>query len=150
MVFLLLGRGAYLPVIKQLAEEKHLTNIVFKDFIPQQDYLRLLASCDVGMIILNEKMATPNFPSKALSYLNMKVPILAAVDHVTDFGVYLEDNRAGLWGFSDDIKGLKKQLLKYYNSRELCKETAQRGYDLFINNMTPDCAYRFISSQIGI
>lgn len=150
MIFLLLGRGAYLPVIKQLAEEKHLTNIVFKDFIPQQDYLRLLASCDVGMIILNEKMATPNFPSKALSYLNMKVPILAAVDHVTDFGVYLEDNGAGLWGFSDDIEGLKKQLLKYYKSRELCKETAQRGYDLFINNMTPDCAYRFISSQIGI
>lgn len=150
MVFLLLGRGAYLPVIRRMVQDKHLTNVMFKDFIPQQDYLRLLASCDVGMIILNEQMATPNFPSKSLSYLNMKVPILAALDHVTDFGVYLEENGAGLWSYSDDIKGLKKQLLKYYNSKELREETARRGYELFINNMTPECAYKFISSQIGI
>lgn len=150
MVFLLLGKGAYLPVIKQMAEDRRLTNVMFKDFIPQQDYLRLLASCDVGMIILNEKMATPNFPSKSLSYLNMKVPILAALDHVTDFGEYLQEKGAGLWSFSDDIDSLKKQLLKYYHSKELRMETAQRGYDLFIDNMTPECTYRFICSQIGI
>lgn len=150
MVFLLLGKGTYLPVIKQMAEEKDLSNVIFKDFIPQQDYLRLLASCDVGLIILNEKMATPNFPSKALSYLNMKVPVLAALDHVTDFGEYLEENGAGLWSYSDDIDGLKKQLLKYYNSKELRDQTAQRGYDLFMNNMTPESAYNFISLQIGI
>ena len=150
VVFLLLGRGSYLPVIKQMAEEKNLTNVMFKDYIPQQDYLRLLASCEVGMIILNEKMATPNFPSKSLSYLNMRVPILAALDHVTDFGVYLEENGAGLWGYSDDIETLKGQLLKYYNSKELREETARRGYELFVNNMTPECAYNYISSQIGI
>jgi len=150
MVFLLLGKGSYLPVIKQMAEDKQLSNVVFKDFIPQQDYLRLLASCDVGMIILNEKMATPNFPSKSLSYLNSRVPILAALDHITDFGEYLEENGAGLWGYSDDIEGLKKQLLKYYNSKELREQTARRGYELFVNNMTPECAYNFISSQIGI
>lgn len=149
IVFLLLGKGVYLPVIKQMAEKRHLTNVMFKDFIPQQDYLRLLASCDVGMIILNEKMATPNFPSKSLSYLNSKVPILAALDHVTDFGVYLEENGAGLWGYSDDIGSLKCQLLKYYNSKELRVETARNGYELFINNMTPECAYESIISQIG-
>lgn len=150
MVFLLLGKGSYLPVIKQMAENKHLSNVLFKDFIPQQDYLRLLASCDVGMIILNENMATPNFPSKAMSYLNMKVPILAALDHVTDFGSYLEENGAGLWGYSDDIETLKRQLLKYYNSKELREETARKGYDLFINNMAPECAYNSICSQIGL
>lgn len=150
MVFLLLGRGTYLPVIKQMVEEKRLTNVLFKDFIPQQDYLCLLASCDVGMIILNEKMATPNFPSKSLSYLNMKVPVLAALDRVTDFGKYLRENGAGLWSYSDNIEDLKEQLLKYYHSKELREETACRGYELFINNMTPECAYKFISSQIGI
>lgn len=150
IVFLLLGRGAYLPVIKQMVEEKRLSNVLFKDFIPQQDYLRLLASCDVGMIILNEKMATPNFPSKSLSYLNMKVPVLAALDHVTDFGKYLEENGAGLWSYSDDIEGLKVQLLKYYNSKELRSNTAERGYELFTRTMTPKYAYNSICSQISI
>ena len=150
MVFLLLGKGAYLSVIKQMVEDKRLTNVVFKEFLPQQEYLQLLASCDVGMIILNEKMATPNFPSKSLSYLNMKIPDLAALDHVTDFGKYLEEYGAGLWSYSDDIDSLKEHLLKYYHSKELREETARRGYELFINNMTPKCAYKIISSQIGI
>ena len=41
MVFLILGKGAYLPVIKRMAKEKNLRNVIFKDFIPQKQYLQL-------------------------------------------------------------------------------------------------------------
>lgn len=150
MLFLLVGKGAYLSVIKNLVEEKQLSNVIFRDFVPQQEYLQLLAVCDVGLIILNEKMATPNFPSKSLSYFNARVPVLAAIDHVTDFGEYLEENKAGLWGFSDDRDGLKSQLLKYYHSKELREETASNAYDLFVNNMTPEHAYLNICKHLCI
>lgn len=149
MVFLILGRGAYLPVIKQMAEEKGLHNVIFKDFIPQEKYLQLLGSCDVGLIVLNEKMATPNFPSKSLSYFNLKVPVLGALDHVTDFGEMLVENNAGLWAFSDDIQNLKAELMKYYHSTELRKTTAENAYNLFMNTMTPEYAYSIIINQIN-
>lgn len=150
IVFLILGRGAYLSVIKQLVAEKGLCNVVFKDFLPQDQYMSFLASCDVGLIILNEKMATPNFPSKSLSYLNMKVPILAALDHTTDFGKYLEENKAGQWGYSDDIPTLKERLLSYYHSKELREQVKENGYRLFINELTTVKAYERIINKLKV
>ena len=148
MVFLILGRGSYLPVIKQMAEAKGLHNVIFKDFIPQEQYLQLLGTCNVGLIVLNEKMATPNFPSKSLSYFNLKVPVLAALDHVTDFGDMMTENKAGLWAYSDDIPRLKEKLMDYYNSSELRTTTADNAYNLFMETMTPKYAYSMIIKQI--
>ena len=103
IVFLVLGRGERLLSLKKYASDLKLNNIVFYDYLPQEQYLNLLSTCDVGLILLNEKMATPNFPSKALSYFNLKVPVLAALDYVTDFGVFLDNNKIGLWAHSDNI-----------------------------------------------
>lgn len=148
IAFVILGKGAYLNVIKGMSNEKKLTNVVFKDFLPQDQYLAFLASCDVGLIILNEKMASPNFPSKSLSYLNMKVPILAALDHTTDFGMYLLENNAGLWGYSDDIPTLKERLLSYYNSKELREQVKENGYRLFKEELTTERAYERIINKV--
>lgn len=147
--FILLGRGTYVDAIKKLIEKQKLTNIEIKPFIPQDKYLEFLSSCDVGMIILNETMATPNFPSKALSYLDMKVPILAALDYSTDFGKYLEENNAGLWAHSDNIEELKNQLMKYYNSPVLRKQIADNGKQLFDSEMTPDKTYEKIMAIVS-
>ena len=149
IVFVILGKGAHLGFIQDLVSNKHLKNVVFKDFMPQHEYLQFLSSCDVGMIILHEKMATPNFPSKSLSYLNMKVPILAALDHTTDFGEYLESHNAGLWGYSDDVSTLKSRLLMYYESIELRNRVRENGYQLFMNNLTPENAYKTIINDFS-
>lgn len=148
IVFVILGKGAYLDVIKDMVNDKGLSNVEFKAFLPQDQYLAFLASCDVGLIILNEKMATPNFPSKSLSYLNMKVPILAALDHTTDFGEYLVENNAGLWGYSDDIPTLKERLLSYYNSKELREQVKENGYRLFKDELTTARAYERIINKV--
>ena len=145
---MILGKGAYLDVIKGMVNDKGLTNVEFKAFLPQDQYLAFLASCDVGLIILNEKMATPNFPSKSLSYLNMRVPILAALDHTTDFGEYLEENNAGLWGYSDDIPTLRKKLISYYENKELCEKVKENGYKLFKNHLTTQQAYQTIINKV--
>lgn len=149
IVFVILGRGAYLNVIKGMAADKGLTNVEFKEFLPQDQYLAFLASCDVGLIILNEKMATPNFPSKSLSYLNMRVPILAALDHTTDFGTYLEENHAGLWGYSDDIPTLKSRLISYYESEALRAEVKDAGYRLFKNELLTSKACQRIVNKVS-
>lgn len=148
IVFVILGKGAYLDVIKDMVAERQLENVVFKAFLPQEQYLSFLAACDVGLIILNEKMATPNFPSKALSYLNMRVPILAALDHTTDFGSYLEENNAGLWGYSDDIPTLKGKLISYYENKELREQVKENGYKLFKNHLTTHQAYQTIINKV--
>ena len=149
IVFVILGKGAYLDVIKGMVGEKGLTNVEFKAFLPQDQYLAFLASCDVGLVILNEKMATPNFPSKSLSYFNMRVPILAALDHTTDFGAYLDEKDAGLWGYSDDIQSLKERLLSYYQSKELREKIKENGFRLFKDSLITNKAYQTIINKVA-
>lgn len=141
IVFLILGKGAYLENIKVMVKEERLTNVLFKEFLPQNDYLKLLSSCDVGFIVLNEKHATPNFPSKTLSYFNLKVPVLAAIDKVTDFGAYLDKNEAGLWSIAGDTDAFKKNLLKYYQSPQLREKISENAYKLYKETMQPKNAY---------
>lgn len=148
IVFVILGKGPMLPQIKQMAGERNLANVVFKDFLPQDQYLRFLATCDVGLIMLNEKTAIPNFPSKAISYLNMRVPILAALDHVTDFGSFLSENQAGLWAYSDRILDLKQRLLDYYNNSDFCKQVKENGYKLYKTQLTTEHAYQTIMNKV--
>ena len=149
MAFVILGRGAYLEVIQQMVNNKGLSNVVFGPYLPQDKYNGFLASCDVGMIILNEKLGTPNFPSKSLPYLYMKVPILAALDYVTDFGDYLDENQIGLWAHSDNIPQLKDKLLEYYNSKDLRKRISENGYKLFQKELTTEKAYLKIMDKIS-
>lgn len=148
IVFVILGRGPMLTHIKQMAEERNLANVVFKDFLPQDQYLRFLATCDVGLIMLNEKTAIPNFPSKAISYLNMRVPILAALDYVTDFGSFLSENQAGLWACSDKIHDLKQRLLDYYNDSDTRVRMKENGYLLYKTQLTTEHAYQTIMNKV--
>ncbi len=148
MIFLILGRGAYLPVIKEMVCQKQLNNVRFMEFMPQDQYLQFLSSCDVGLIVLNEKMATPNFPSKSLSYFNLKVPVLAALDYVTDFGQILDENHAGLWAHSDDVASLKEKLLEY-RSEDFRNKVKENAYSLYISSMTPEMAYENIIKHVN-
>lgn len=141
IVFLIFGKGAYLDNIKTYAKDKGANNIIFQTFLPQSKYLSLLATCDVGVIILNELNATPNIPSKTMSYLSLKVPILAAVDRVTDYGYMLEENKMGLWSYAGDIESFRNNLLKYYSSQEICNAVRSNGYEYYLDKMLPEKAY---------
>ena len=48
--------------------------------LPKQDYDLLLNACDAGMIFLNKDFTIPNFPLRLLSYLKIKLPVIAATD----------------------------------------------------------------------
>lgn len=148
ILFLILGKGARLDAIKQMVVDNNLKNVEFNDYLPQTDYLQLLASCNVGLIMLNEVHATPNFPSKTMSYFDLQVPVLASVDYITDFGQFLEETGTGLWNYSDDIDSFKTNLLKLHDTPELVKsikEKQRRYFDLY---MQPEYVYNQIMNQI--
>lgn len=149
IVFLVLGKGSGLDIIKQMSQERQLQNIVFRDFMPQEDYLQLLSSCGAGVIILNEKHATPNFPSKTCSYFNLKVPVLASIDYVTDFGKFLDETGTGLWSYSGDNDSFRNNLLCLYRDKQLWESIREKEYFYFFSHMLPSNAYHSIMEQIS-
>ena len=148
IVFLIIGRGPQIDKISAETKNKGISNIIFIDFMPKQDYEELLSQCDVGLVSLNEKLAVPNIPSKTLTYFNLSVPIVASIDYVTDYGLYLEQAGAGLWSYAGDKESFKRNLLNLYYSPDLRNEMGLNGYRFYINHMTPEIAYKTIINNI--
>lgn len=146
--FLLLGRGQDVEWSKEEVKKRGLTNIFFVDFLPQKEYLQLLSVCDVGIISLNERLVSPNIPSKTLDLFNLALPILASIDKNTDYGNYLDMAEAGLWSYAGDTDSFKENLLKFYNSHELRKKMGQNGLKFYENYMMPIHGYSTIIDQV--
>lgn len=149
IVFIILGKGSRLQAIKDMVAERALKNVVFKDFLPQQDYLQFLSACDAGLIMLNEEHATPNFPSKTMSYFDLQIPVLAAIDYVTDFGQFLEETGTGLWSYSGDTETFKRNLLALYQNPEMASSIKERQKAYFEKYMQPEYAYSMIMEQVN-
>lgn len=146
VIFLFIGKGTEFENIKNLVKKKNLNNIVFYDFIPRDEYMKLIQLCNIGIISLNEKTTIPNFPSKTLSYLNLSIPILASIDYVTDFGEFVENVNCGLWSYGGDVEKLMNNFEQLYTSESLRKRMGENGYRYFIENMTTESVYNLISN----
>ena len=148
ILFLLFGKGDYLEEIKLQVDDLGLHNIKYQEFIPQQEYNKLLSVCDVGMIILNEKVGTPNIPSKTVSYYCYGIPILASVDKITDLGNLLATDGTGLCSLSGDNETFKSNLLKMYSDKNLLKRMSDNEQRIYSECMTAESAYHAIVEQI--
>lgn len=142
--FLIVGDGTEYPKVKSWFEMQRPNNAKLLQRLPKEDYDRLLAACDIGLVFLDKNFLIPNFPSRLLSYLEMKMPILAATDPNTDIGTIVEENRCGykvLAGNQSDMQEKLKRLLNddlnvlAENSQKLLYEnyTVNRSYELIIN-----------------
>ncbi len=109
--FLFIGKGSELPRLRQRAVDEKLTNILFIDQVPRDEYEKIIAACDLGLVSLSGRHAVPSFPSKSIDYLKVGIPILASIDRFTEFGkILMDDMQAGLWVEAGDRSCLANTL----------------------------------------
>jgi glycosyltransferase involved in cell wall biosynthesis len=148
VIFLLLGEGLQKKTIENLIQINNLTNVRLLDTVPKQTYQALLSVCDVGLISLHKDFTIPNIPSKTLDYFNVGIPVLASIDKATDYGMLLDDTRAGLWSFAGDHQMFKTNFDRLYSDVALRKEMGANGRKYFEAKLTPDIAYSVILKNI--
>lgn len=102
--FLIVGEGTEFSKLKKFFDEAKPTNMQLMNRLPKDDYDRMIASCDVGMIFLDHRFTIPNFPSRLLSYMQAGLPVLACTDPNTDIGKVITTDGFGWWCESDDAK----------------------------------------------
>jgi glycosyltransferase involved in cell wall biosynthesis len=74
--------------------------------MPREAYLRLIATCDVGLVLTVPKVDVPSFPSKTLDYCCVGIPVAAAVEPTTDFGHFISDTGFGRYCEAGNASGL--------------------------------------------
>ncbi len=109
--FLVVGSGTEYNRIEKWFVEKDISNALLMAGLIKEDYDMLLEACDVGMIFLDKHFTIPNFPSRLLSYLEMKMPVIAATDPNTDIGKVIENNNSGCRVLSGDILSMQIAIL---------------------------------------
>lgn len=118
--FLIVGDGTEYTKIKNWFDHNRPENAKLLQRLPKEDYDRLLAACDVGLIFLDKNFLIPNFPSRLLSYLEMKMPVIAATDCNTDIGDIIENNSCGYKVISGNQAEMQTKL-KYILNEDLQK-----------------------------
>ena len=102
--FLIVGDGTEFAKIESYLKYNNPSNIKLIKRLPKNDYDRLVGACDVGMIFLDHRFTIPNFPSRILSYMQAKIPILAATDSNTDIGKVIVEGGFGWWCESNNVE----------------------------------------------
>ena len=146
--FVIIGRGIEKERMRKLVNEYSLHNVIFVDFMPQNDYLAFVASVDIGLVSINEKYAVPTCPSKAISYMASGIPVFAMINPNNDYGYMIENAGAGYWAVGSDKKSVYAKFNAMISDENLRKNMGKCGQVFYETNCTPHVAYQTIINQI--
>ena len=126
---IIVGAGTEKYKLDNYFNEERPKNSIFINHLSKKDYEELVASCDVGLIFLDNRFTIPNFPSRMLSYMQSYLPIIAATDFNTDIGEIIEKGEFGYWCESGDVNNFKRLMDNFVN-KEICIKMGKnsRGY----------------------
>lgn len=106
--FLIVGDGTEYGKLEAYFKEETPCNVRLMKRLPKDDYDTMVGACDVGMIFLDHRFTIPNFPSRLLSYMQAKLPVLACTDPNTDVGKVVVDGGFGWWCESNDAESFSR------------------------------------------
>lgn len=95
--FLIIGSGTEEKKIEEYIQTWKPPNVKLLPYAPKDEYDKIVSACDVGLIFLDHRFTIPNYPSRLLSYLQARLPVLACTDCSTDVGQSILQGNIGWW-----------------------------------------------------
>lgn len=145
--FVVIGTGTELPKLKAWYQHRKPKNVTVMDGLPKAEYDRFVHSCDVGLIFLDHRFTIPNFPSRLLSYLENRMPVLCATDPNTDMGRIAEENGFGYWCESNSVDAFTSILDRMIAADR--QVMGEKGYEFLKANYTVDNTYGAVVAHIA-
>lgn len=142
--FVIVGSGTEFYRIDNWFKQTRPENAILLNGLPKVQYDRLIRMCQVGLIFLAPQFTIPNYPSRLLSYLENKMPVVMATDVNTDIGPIAEENRFGFWTPSGNLEKFNLNLERLIQEKELISQMGKNGYDFLIKNYTVENSYQII------
>ncbi|NLD88438.1 MAG: glycosyltransferase family 4 protein, partial [Clostridiales bacterium] len=145
--FLIVGDGTEFLKIEAFIDEFKPANVKLMKRLPKEDYDTMVGACDVGMIFLDHRFTIPNFPSRLLSYMQAKIPVLAVTDPNTDVGKVVQDGGFGWWCESNDAKAFSDTVSRINDAN--LEEMKDREFEYLVNHYSVESTYKIIISSIN-
>ncbi|CAM1373817.1 glycosyltransferase family 4 protein [Tenacibaculum xiamenense] len=146
--FLIIGSGTEYNRIKKWFESTHPKNAMLMKGLPKEQYEKLLRACDVGMLFLHKDFTIPNFPSRLLSYLQIKLPVLAATDPNTDVGSIIESAGCGYWTISGNQESMHTTIDKFCKDSKKYMEMKENAWRLLVKEFHVRHSFQLIKNRL--
>ncbi len=145
--FLIVGSGTEYGKLEAFFNQSKPTNMRLMQSLPKDDYDRMVAACDVGMIFLDHRFTIPNFPSRLLSYMQAKLPVLACTDPNTDIGKIIVDGEFGWWCESNDSTAFAETVQECLKAD--IKAMGGKAYQYLLDHYTAEQNYAIIMHAVS-
>jgi glycosyltransferase involved in cell wall biosynthesis len=145
--FIIVGNGTEYHELKEWFEQENISNACLISELPKSEFDQLLNIVDVGLIFLNPLFTIPNFPSRLLSYLENKIPVICATDTSTDIGKIAVINKFGFSCLTSDSETFFDHIIKLLNI-ELRSTMGENGYKFLLKEYTSDISYTKIIKKL--
>ena len=140
----LIGSGHQLNNIKSLINKRKFRNVRLLQEVDQKSYLSILKDADIGLVSLNKKLKSNNFPLKMMGYIQQSKPILASVNPDNEIIEIIEKNDIGKVSISGDKKKFNKNLISMIQNKERLKKQGANAFELFERRFTVKIAMKKI------
>lgn len=105
--YLFVGDGRLAPVLRRRAERQ--ANVHWLPTMPRASFLELLQACDVGMVATVPGVTSFSIPTKTIDYLRAGLPVVAAVEHGSDFVAIVDGYGVGRAVPFGDMAGFHRE-----------------------------------------
>lgn len=147
--FLIVGSGNKSHLIQNWIGKNNPSNVKLINQLERTEYDKLEFYCDVGMIFLDSRFTIPNFPSRILSYMECKLPLLIATDKVSDLGKIAKNNEFGIWSVANDLDNFNKNFNFLLKNNIRRKQMGINGYNFLVKNYNVNISYKTISKHFN-
>lgn len=146
--FVIGGSGTQHAYLEKKFNELKPENAFLYNWLPRDDFNDLMATSDVGLILLY-KYTSPQFPSRLLSYLEYSKASLCAVNDKTDIGTIVEESGSGLYVHHGDMDAFVNAVKLLSENKSEREKMGKNGYKLIMNNYTVRHSYEIIMNHFN-
>ncbi|MBQ7089048.1 MAG: glycosyltransferase family 4 protein [Clostridia bacterium] len=144
--FVVCGNGTEYPKLKAYVEEYHPSNVLLINGLPKTEYEVFVKAFDVGLIFLDHRFTIPNFPSRLLSYMQSRMPVLACTDSNTDIGDVITDGGFGWWCGSNSVENFTAAVEQAIASDR--EAMGDKGYAYLADHYTSAHSYETLMNHL--
>jgi len=134
ILFLFIGSGAKVDLVKKYISDSRNTNVVLMPFQPIEIISQTLSSATFSFVCLDSSFTGLSVPSKAYGILAAKVPIIGIMDLNSEIAKTIDKYNCGIvWNKGMNIK-LSSVIMNLLSDSNSLKEMKENAYRTFINN----------------
>ena len=144
--FVVVGSGTFYPMLEEWYQRNKDYNVTVLKGLPKDEYDVLVQSCHVGLVFLDYRFTFPNYPSRLLSYLEYKMPVICVTDRSCDMGLIANENGFGCYVPSNNVQCFTEAINNILKSD--IQGMGEKGFEFLKENYLVENTYNAIMAHV--